>query len=155
MAYLKQARVLSVALLFLTAAAAFLAGVAWKGSQAAAGSPEEGEAAEGEAGEERGRPSRRLVIDEVGLEPAKRAEVQEIIQHFRAQMRALDEEFRETYQPRQRDLFRLSMDSIKAILEPAHWATYDSLLTIRFRNRGNGRDSPAEGRERGRPERRQ
>lgn len=150
MAYLKQARVLSVALLFLTAAAAFLAGVAWKGSQATAGPP-----AEGESEEERGREGRRLVIDEVGLESAKRAEVQEIIQHFRAQMRALDEEFRETYQPRQRELFRLSMDSIEAILEPAQWATYDSLLAIRYRNRGSGRDSSSEGRERGRPERRE
>ena len=153
MASFKRARVASGALLVVVAAAGFLGGLAWQAGRTDSGVPEQRESRD-----ERGRESRRLVIDEVGLTPAKRAEVEEIIQHFTVRMRALDEEFRaayqpirEAYEPRRRDLFRATRDSIKAILLPEERALYDSLLTARYRDRD--RDSSGEERRGERPER--
>ena len=91
---LKRARVVSGALLILVAAAGFLGGLAWQGGGMGSEPSEESD-----AGEDRGREGRRLVIDQVGLAPAKRAEVDEIIEHFTVRMRALDEEFRAAYEP--------------------------------------------------------
>ena len=153
MARLKRARVVSGTLLVVVAAAGFLGGLAWQ-----AGRTHSGPSEQRESRDDRGREERRLVIDEVGLTPAKRAEVEEIIQHFTVRMRALDEEFRaayqpirEAYEPRRRDLFRATRDSIKAILLPEERALYDSLLVIRFGDRD--RDSSAEERRDERPER--
>lgn len=155
MARLKRARVVSGALLAVVAAAGFLGGLAWQAGRTDSGVPEQRESRG-----ERGREERRLVIDEVGLTPAKRAEVEEIIQHFTVRMRALDEEFRaayepirEAYEPRRRDLFRATRDSIKAILLPEERALYDSLLVIRFGDRNRDRDSSGEERRGERPER--
>lgn len=149
---LKRARVVSGALLVVVAAAGFLGGLAWQASRMdPAPSEQRGST------DDRGREDRRLVIDEVGLTPAKRAEVEEIIQHFTIRMRALDEEFRaayepirEAYEPRRRDLFRDTRDSIRAILVPEERALYDSLLVIRFGDRD--RDSSGGERRGERPE---
>ncbi len=130
-----RARVMSIALLTLMALAGFLVGVAWQ--ERKDGIREPSEERGGERRAERG--SRRLVIDEVGLEPEQRAHVDEIIRHFRIQMRALDDEFRESYRPRQRALFQSSLDSIRSVLDSAQWAAYDSLRAIRYR-RGDGVD---------------
>lgn len=136
MARFEKAGILSVALLILTMAAGFLGGVAWQRSQGAADSPPDPEAQR-----PRDRENRRLVIDEVGLEPAKRAEVEEIIQHFMARMRVLDKEFRQAYRPRQRELYRGVRDSIKGILPPEQRTLYDSLLAVRY---GNGHGGEAD-----------
>jgi len=142
MARLKRARVVSGALLVVVAAAGFLGGLAWQAGRTDSALPEQRESRD-----ERGREDRRLVIDEVGLTAAKRAEVEEIIQHFTVRMRALDEEFRaayqpirEAYEPRRRDLFRATRDSIRAILLPEERALYDSLLTARYRDRESSGD---------------
>ena len=159
MARLKRARVVSGALLVLVAAAGFLGGLAWQASRTDS-APSEAR----ESRDDRGREDRRLVIDQVGLAPAKRAEVEEIIQHFTVRMRALDEEFRaayqplrEAYEPQRRNLFRDTRDSIRAILLPEERALYDSLLAIRFgdrdRDRDRDRDSSDEERRGERPER--
>jgi len=155
MASFKRARVASGALLAVVAAAGFLGGLAWQAGRTDGRAPEQRESRD-----ERGREERRLVIDEVGLTPAKRAEVEEIIQHFTVRMRALDEEFRaayqplrEAYEPRRRDLFRATRDSIKAILLPEERALYDSLLVVRFGDRDRDRDSSGEERRGERPER--
>lgn len=152
---LKRARVVSGALLILVAAAGFLGGLAWQGGRTDSEPSEESDASE-----DRGREGRRLVIDQVGLAPAKRAEVDEIIEHFTVRMRALDEEFRaayepirEAYEPRRRDLFRATRDSIKAVLLPEERALYDSLLVVRFGNRDRDRDSSGDGRRGGGTER--
>ncbi len=139
------ARTLSVALLALTALAGFLAGAAWRGGQTPAQPPTEPIVRERESS----RGDRRLVIDEVGLEPGQRAEVDEIVGHFRTRMRALDAEFRESYRPRQRALFQSSMDSIRSVLDSAQWATYDSLRAVRYGRRGEARDSAPGGAGRG------
>ncbi len=155
MARLKRARIVSGALLAVVAAAGFLGGAAWQASRTDAESPERRESRD-----DRGREDRRLVIDEVGLAPAKRAEVEEIIQHFTVRMRALDEEFRaayepirEAYEPQRRDLFRATRDSIRAILLPEERALYDSLLVVRFGNRDRDRNSSGEERRGEGPER--
>ena len=150
MAGLGKARVLSIALLLLTFAAGILAGVAWRGNRTAS-SPVGEEAGE----EQRGREGRRLVIDEVGLEPAKRAEVDEIVRHYRTTMRALNDEFEEAFEPRRRGLFRATLDSIRSVLAPEELAAYDSLRALRFRGRNEGSDSAEGTRDRGRPDRRQ
>lgn len=141
MARFKKAGVLSVALLILTAGAGFLGGVAWERSRGVPDSP-----ADPEAQGHRDRENRRLVIDEVGLEPAKRAEVEEIIQHFMTRMRVLDKEFRQAYRPRQRELYRGVRDSIRSILPPEQRVLYDSLLVVRYGSgHGGGADSSRSG----------
>ncbi len=150
MASLGKARFVSFALLLLTFAAGVLAGVAWWGNRADP-PPVAEEGGEGQ----RGREGRRLVIDEVGLEPAKRAEVDEIVQHYRAAMRELNEEIDAEFEPRRRGLVRATLDSIRSVLAPEQLAAYDSLRAARFRSRNEGPDSAGGVRDRGRPERRQ
>lgn len=144
MASLKKASVLSIALLVATFAAGFLGGVAWQRSNTVSSRSEDPGAEE-----PAGRGERRMVIDDVGLEPARRAEVEEIIQHFMVHMRALNDEFEELYRPRQRELFRLTRDSIKSVLAPAERALYDSLLAERYgggdRSRGSSGDARRSG----------
>ena len=147
MARFGRASVLSVALLVLTVGAGFLGGVAWRGNRTAA--PEPDPTADREP---RDRAKRRLVIDEVGLEPAKRVEVEAIVQHFMARMQALDEEFRQAYRPKQRALFHEARDSIKSVLQPEQRTLYDSLLAVRYGSgRGEG-DSSGPGKGKGHPD---
>lgn len=107
-----------------------------------------------------------MVIDELGLQPDKRTEVEEIIQHFMVRMRALygeyepmrvrvrelNDEYEQAYRPKQRELFRLTRDSIKSILAPEQRVLYDSLLAVRYGNRNRDRDGSAEGRDGGGPD---
>lgn len=160
MAGVRKASVLSIVLLVVTLAAGFFGGVAWQRSQV---DPEQAE--EGGDDPRRDRGDRRMVIDEVGLESGKRAEVDEIIQHFmvhmralyaefeehRDRMQALSDEYEQTYRPRQRELFRQTRDSIKSILAPEQRALYDSLLAVRYGDGDRARDESGEGRDRGRP----
>lgn len=147
MAHFRKASILSVALLVLTVGAGFLGGVAWQANRAATPAP-----AATPDQEPRDRDKRRLVIDEVGLEPAKREEVEAIVQHFVARMQALDEEFREAYRPRHRALLHDARDSIKSVLQPEQRALYDSLLAVRYGSgRGEG-DSSGSGKRKGPPD---
>lgn len=139
MARVGRASVLSIALLLATVAAGFLGGVAWQRGRTVSAEPEE-PAAE----EPSGRRERRLVIDEVGLEPGRRAEVEAIVQHFLARKRELDEEFEDAYQPRMRELYRSTRDSIKSVLSPEQRAFYDSLLAVRYGHGGSRRDSASQ-----------
>ncbi len=133
----RNARLASVALLGATLAAGFLAGMAWPGD----GEPEA--AAAGGREDRPGRDVRRLVIDEVGLAAEKRAEVEDVIQHYRSRKRVLDKELRDAYEPRQRTLVRQARDSIKSLLSAEQRMAYDSLLALRHSRRGG------EGRKRG------
>ena len=147
MARVKKASMLSIALLLVTVTAGLLGGVAWPRSQAVFTQTEDPAAEEPPE-----REDRQMVIDEVGLEPVKRVEVEEILQHFLALKRHLDEEFEDAYRPRVRDLYRGARDSIKSILAPEQRALYDSLLSARYRNRGNRHDSTSQQREAGHQE---
>ena len=147
MAGVRKASVLSIALLLVTLAAGFLGGVAWQKSQV-----DSVQAEEGEDEQRYSRNDRRMVIDEVGLEPDKRTEVEQIIQHFVVRMRTLNDEFEQAYRPKQRELFREARDSIKSILVPEQRALYDSLLAVRYGNGDRGRDASGEGQGSGRPD---
>lgn len=162
MAGANKASVLSIALLVVTLAAGFFVGMAWQKNRVVADAAEEGA-----DDQPRERNDRRMVIDDVGLESGKRAEVEEIIQHFFVQMRALHEEYEpmrvrigelndeyeQAYRPQQRELIRQARDSIKSILMPGQRALYDSLLAVRYGNSDRGRDEPGNGRGRGGPDR--
>lgn len=161
MAGARKASVLSIALLVVTLAAGFFGGVAWQRSQVVSVQPDEGEAEPTPD-----RSERRMVIDELGLGPGKRTEVEEIIQHFMVQMRALhgefepmrvqvqelNDEYEQTYRPRQRDLYRQARDSIKSILAPDQRVLYDSLLAVRYGDGDRDRDGSGAGRDRGGPD---
>jgi len=131
----RNPRLLSAVLLLLTLSAGFLGGVAWQGSREPAVTEEDGQ--DQESGEE--RPRRRLVLDEIGLDSEVRSQADEIIRHFRAEMRVLDEEFQEAYRPRQRALITAVRDSIKTLLTAEQAMVYDSLLSVRYDRRGRGR----------------
>lgn len=133
-----SARLVSVGLLFAVLAAGFLMGAAWDGESVLADTPEP--SAEG-----RGNNDRSLVIDQIGLEDAQRQQVDEIVEHFQAEMRELNHEFRQVYRPRQRKLLAHTRDSIKAMLSAEQVITYDSLLEARY---GDSEAAPS-GRERG------
>ena len=156
MAGMRKASVLSIALLVVTLAAGFFGGVAWQRSQVASVQTDDG----GDD-QQRDRGDRRMVIDEVGLGADKRAEVDEIIQHFMVQMRALytefedyrdqmqalSDEYEQAYRPKQRELFRQTRDSIKSILAPDQRALYDSLLAVRYGDMNRDRDDSRDGRD--------
>ena len=137
MASSTSTRVLAVVLLFAVMGAGFMMGMAWGDGQAMASQVAEGE-------EPEGRERRSLVIDEVGLEPAQREEVDRIVEHYRIQMRALNEEFRDVYRPRRGALMRGTRDSIKSILSAEQVRVYDSLLDARY---GAGREGNQDGPE--------
>ena len=137
-------RLVSLALLGLVLVTGFLMGMAWDGpgEPAAAQSAVEPDEAQSER---RGR-----VIDQVGLADPQRAEVDRIIEHYRVQMKDLDEEFREAYRPRRGELIRATRDSIKAVLDTNQRMLYDSLLEARYgapesEDRPAGRDGSSDG----------
>lgn len=158
-----RARLISVLLLALTLAAGFMFGLAWSARQPADAFPPEEMAAgvaepEAEEGTEEAdtERSRGPVIYEIPMDPGQRAGVDEIIRHFRSNMRALNEEANREYERYDRDRTALMMatqDSIKAILNPAQIAQYDSLLAVRYAGNRDGRGDSR--RERRRDDRQQ
>lgn len=143
----RHPRLASVLLLVATVAAGFWAGVAWQGRRAApaAGVGTESSDASGGAEVRTGnrdvqgdgdRDRRRWTIDEIGLPAETRAQTEEIIRHFRVQMRTLDQEFQEAYRPRHAEIVRRARDSIRSVLAPEQVLAYDSLLAVRYEGRG-------------------
>lgn len=144
----KHPRLVSAVLLLLTLAAGFAGGLAWRSGDADPAPAEANRSRDG------GRERRSLVIHEIGLDPATRAKVDDIIDHFGAQMRALDREFEEQYRPRQRALIAQARDSIRSVLTPAQVVAYDSLLSARYDGRGRDRGRPPRGSGRSHDDRR-
>ena len=162
MAPFKQARLMSVVLLFATLAAGILIGVAWseRGSDTAAVPMDEVEPAPqtpdaedaDDPDPDGGRVRRRPVIFELDLDSAQLARLDGQRQYLIQQSEVLDEEMQalsDEIRRRQRELRRAAWDSIRAVLRPEQTARYDSLLTARFSrgdstrsdgDRGNSRD---------------
>ena len=139
----QKARLISFVLLLLTLAAGFMFGLAWDARRPAQNGPaEEGaeitareaatEEPEAPAEEEGGGRQRGSVIYEVMMQPEQRAAVDQIIVHFRSSMDALRETARRDYNQQRTDLLMATRDSIKAVLNPAQIAQYDSLLAVRY-----------------------
>lgn len=124
-------RLVSLALLGLVLVTGFLMGMAW-------GGPDDAPEREAVVQPDEAEPERRgRVIDQVGLAEPQRAEVDRIIEHYRVQMKALDEEFRAAYRPRRGELIRATRDSIKSILDPSQRMLYDSLIEARYGSPGS------------------
>lgn len=142
----KYPKLVSVALLLLTLAVGFLGGLAWGNGSPKDGSGEQAESRRGNEGSSSrggraGDGRRSAVIDRVEMDEETRSQVNALIEHYRTEMRALDEEFQETYRPRQRTLVREAREAIMAVLSPEQQAVYDSLLTARYRSRDRDGDS--------------
>ncbi|MGI9627188.1 MAG: hypothetical protein ACR2QM_10165 [Longimicrobiales bacterium] len=125
-----SARAISVGLLFAVLAAGFFMGAAWDSESASATTVELPAETPRDGG-------RALVIDQVGLEDDQRAQVDEIVEYFQAEMRELNHEFRQAYRPRERKLLDQTRDSIKSVLSPQQVITYDSLLEARYGDRND------------------
>ncbi|MDE2652929.1 MAG: hypothetical protein OXI71_03850 [Gemmatimonadota bacterium] len=168
MAPFKQARLMSVVLLFATLAAGILIGVAWseRGSdvdvlsvevvEPAAEAPDTEEAEAPDPDDERER--RRPVIFELDLDSDQLARLEELRQHFMQEFEAFSQELEaldERMDARRWELRRAARDSTRAVLRPDQLARYDSLLNARY-SRGNRNDTTrsdggrGEGRDRGR-----
>ena len=163
MAPFKQARLMSVVLLFLTLAAGILIGMAWSerggdgdsvpmevlGPAQPTDDPEEpADADQGDDPEARdatrderpeGERRRGPVIYELDLEPDQRTTVDGLIQHFRIGLEELDDEMAAEMWRRRGALASALRDSIKAVLRPEQAALYDSLLTVRYSRSGSDR----------------
>lgn len=163
MAPFKQARLMSVVLLFLTLAAGVLIGMAWSERAGEGdsvpmevlspadqtGDPEE--PADADAGDDpesrddtrgerpEGERRRGPVIYELDLEPDQRTTVDGLIQHFRIGLEELDDEMTAEMWRRRGALASALRDSIKAVLRPEQAALYDSLLTVRYSRSGDDR----------------
>jgi hypothetical protein len=90
-------------------------------------------------------PSQRrppLIVEQVGLSAAQKAQVDSIVMYYRGQMRALHEEFNEDYLNRYREITQATRDGIKAVLTVEQQTAYDSLLVESDRRReSRNRDS--------------
>ena len=95
------------------------------------------------------RPS--LIVEEVGLSEAQRAQADSIYWHYGGQMQALHEEFDEAYSPRYREIVAQSREDMLGILTAEQRVVYDSLLVERERRREERRSDSIEGGGSGRP----
>lgn len=118
-----RTRAASVGLLLLVLVAGFSIGMAWDQNVHAAAVV--GSAAEDEEKE------RDYVIDKVGLNEEQRDDVERIIEHYHAQLKALNDEFQERYEPRRKAVGQEARDSIFKVLDPQQSVQYDSLLEAR------------------------
>lgn len=118
MTSIERTRVATVLTLLVVLAAGFLLGMVWGRNLGAAPA----------ADEEASRERRGRIIDGVGLDPTQQAQVDSILVHFRTEMEALNEEFRERFDPLNRAIIQSARDSIKSILTEDQVRLYDSLL---------------------------
>lgn len=163
MAPFKQARLMSVVLLFATLAAGILIGVAWsergrdtvpletvQPTAQPTGTDDTGDPADSAGARSDGNRERRPpVIFELDLDPAQETELEEVRQSFIQQWGELEDEMKEEADRRERELRRAAWEATRAVLRPDQLARYDSLLTARYSRRdsirgdggrGNGRD---------------
>jgi hypothetical protein len=112
----------------------------WRGSgEARAGETRSGAERQGDEPSGRGR----LIVEQVGLTEAQKAQVDSIVAHYRREMRDLQEELQtelqEAYTPRYRGLIEETRVEIKSILTPQQITVYDSLLAEHDQRRGERR----------------
>jgi len=88
-----------------------------------------GEPTEEAAVEQRGeRPERRLIVDEVGLSPDQKVQVDSIVAVSRATMKELRQRFDDEYNPLYRQAVVDTREAIKGVLTDDQRAEYDRLL---------------------------
>ncbi len=84
---------------------------------------------------------RRFIIDHLDLPQDQRAQVDSVLEHYREQLEALQEEFEEAFRPRSRELLIETRTAIRALLDDAQIAAYDSLIAERNQRISQDRDS--------------
>lgn len=99
-----------------------------RGIALAAPGADETPAKEGEGEERRG-----YIIDRLDLPADQRAQVDSVLDHYRGQMAALQDEFEEAFRPRSREVVSQTRAAIRAILNEEQTAAYDSLIAERNR----------------------
>ena len=112
----------------------------WRGSgQARAGETRTGGERQGDEPSGRGR----LIVEQVGLTEAQKAQVDSIVAYYRREMRNLQDELQTelqaTYATRSRGLIEETRVEIKRILTPQQRTVYDSLLVQHDQRRGERR----------------
>ena len=148
-----KTRLATILILLLVLVSGSVLGIALDRSleaRAAAAGNESGEAgsrrsggtrAEGEEGQNPER--RRLIVEQVGLSEAQKAEVDSIVTHYRREMRVLQDELQAELQaaftPRYRGLLEETREQIKGVLDPDQRVVYDSLLVEHDRRRAEQR----------------
>lgn len=105
---------------------------------------EAGPSGEEEAEGEESPRRRRLIVEQVGLSPEQKAQVDSIVAHYRQEMRDLQDELqvelRQAYTPRYRGLLEETREEIRGVLTPDQRMEYDSLLVEHDRRRDQRRD---------------
>lgn len=105
---------------------------------------EAGQSGEDEAEDEESPRRRRLIVEQVGLSPEQKAQVDSIVAHYRQEMRDLQDELkvelRQAYTPRYRGLLEETREEIRGVLTPDQRMEYDSLLVEHDRRRDQRRD---------------
>jgi Spy/CpxP family protein refolding chaperone len=150
-----RTRLTTILILFLVLVAGLALGIAvdrrlearatgrqgeWRGSgQERAGETRSGTERQGDEPSGRGR----LIVEQVGLTEAQKAQVDSIVAHYRREMRNLQDELQAelqaAYMPRYRGLLEETRVEIKSILTPEQSTMYDSLLVAHDQRRGERR----------------
>ncbi|RMH13494.1 MAG: hypothetical protein D6701_12295 [Gemmatimonadetes bacterium] len=124
-----KARVITALVLFLVLVAGFGLGLVWSGpaeegpGESAAAGEVRSEGGTEREGDRDGR-RRSLIVERVGLSAAQQTAVDSIVEVHRAQMKALEEEFR----PRAREILMATREALRSVLDDRQRAQYDSLL---------------------------
>lgn len=92
-----------------------------------------------EAGEDVERPRRTPMWEQIHPSDEQRAQIDSVLKVHRKRMNALDEEFREAYNPRFRAIILETRESIKAAFTPEQAAEYQRVLDAFDRRRAEER----------------
>jgi hypothetical protein len=92
-----------------------------------------------------------LLVEQVGLSEGQKEKVDSIVVYFRGHMRALHEEFDAAYMSRYTEILEMTRNAIRAVLDDAQRAAYDSLL-VEFDARMQQRRRDSIGDRGGQPE---
>jgi len=147
-----RTRLATILILFLILATGAVLGVALdrrieaRSPSASEASPQDeaGPSGEDEAEGEESPRRRHLIVEQVGLSPEQKAQVDSIVAHYRQEMRDLQDELQaelqQAYTPRYRGLLEETREEIKGVLTPDQRMEYDSLLVEHDRRRDERRD---------------
>ncbi len=97
----------------------FVMGIAWDGRLDASPASSEDRSASREEGRKRG-----LIVEGVGLTVEQKESVDAVVNEYRQEMKALEEEFR----PRYRSIITETRDGIKELLSTEQVTEYEALL---------------------------
>lgn len=128
-----KVRIVTLAVLLLVFGSGVLLGLALDRSLVATPVAEE-EGRDGERRERRDR-GRRYIIERVEMSAEQERQVDSIIEDHRRRLHELQEEFREGFDPRYREIVTSTRESIKEVLTAEQAAAYDSLLAEHRRRR--------------------